>query len=109
MTSSDKSFYKAYIQGYFAGYREARTDIEKGINRLDIESDLLSHPIKAMGLRVQTHNSLTRAGFQYIRDITGLSDSRIIAIRGLGTKGCAEIARWLDENGINNTAWHLFL
>ena len=109
MTSPDKEFYKAYVQGYFAGYRDARTDMENGINQLNIESDLLSQPIETMALCTRINNSLTQAGFRYVGDITGLSDSQIIAIRKLGAKGRTEIANWLDENGVNNTAWHQFL
>ena len=41
MASPDKAFYKAYMQGYFAGYRDSRTDMENGINQLNIESNLL--------------------------------------------------------------------
>lgn len=109
MTLPEKAFYKAYMQGYFAGYRDARTDIKNGINQLTIESDLLSQPIETMALSTRASNSLAQAGFCYVGDITKLSDSQIIAIRKLGAKSRAEIANWLDKNGITNTAWHLFL
>ena len=109
MATTDPAYYKAYTQGYFDGYRDARKDIENGINQLNIESDLLSHPIETMGLRAQIRNSLTRAGFHCIGDITELSDSRIIAIRGLGEKGRREISHWLDKNGISNTVWYNYL
>ena len=109
MKPFDDSFHKAYMQGYFSGYRDARRDMKNGINQLNIESDFLSHPIEGMGLCVRTYNCLERAGFHYVDDIASLSESRIIAIRGLGAKGRAEIARWLDSNGISNTAWYVFL
>ena len=105
MRTTDQTYSKAYTQGYCDGYRDARRDIRNGIDQLNIESDLLSHPIQTMGLDIRIFNSLIRSGFYYIRDITNLSRDRIIAIRGLGVKGRAEIARWLDENGIENTTW----
>ena len=109
MDMSGNSFSKAYLQGYFAGYQAARNDMEQQIDRQSIESSLLSHPIVAMELCSRTFNSLNRAGFHYVGDLTDLSDARIVTIRGLGAKGRSEIARWLDNNGIVNTAWGLFL
>lgn len=42
-------YHKGYTHGYFDGYRDARRDMENGINRLQIESELLAHPIKTWG------------------------------------------------------------
>ena len=109
MEALDNSYHKGYTHGYFAGYRDARRDMENGINQLNIECDLLSHPIETMGLSVRTFNSLSSAGLHYIDHIVELSKDRIIAIRNLGVKGRMEVARWLDEHGIANTAWNIFL
>ena len=109
METLDNSYHKGYTHGYFAGYRDACRDMENGVNQLNIESELLSHPIETMGLCMRTFHSLERADCCYIKDIAQLQEERIIAIRNLGVKGRAEVARWLDSHGIANTAWNAFL
>lgn len=102
---NQKEFYKAYI----AGYRDGIKDATNGSNRNMIHDNLGNLPIRAMGLSTRAYHCLSYAGCKYIKDVAALSEYTIATMRRLGSKTAAEIARWLDSNGICYTAWSAYL
>ena len=98
-----------YQKGYIAGYRDGLRDGVQGKAPIPVAEDIRHLPIAAMEVSTRARNCLAAAGCAYISDAAALGEERILAIRNLGPKTAAEIARWLDAHGIVFSAWSSFL
>ena len=99
----------AFCKGYLAGYRDGLRDG----GSVNIEnSDVLNIqllPIRAMGISTRAHNCLTLMGCKTIADVIAMGSEMIASTRNMGPKTASEIAKWLTEQGVVNTAWSEFL
>lgn len=98
-----------YHQGYVAGYRDGIRDGASGKSLDEIEQEFTNFPIEMMAVSVRARNCLSRTGCKYIIDVAKLSEHAIETMRNLGPVTAAEIAHWLDDNGICYSAWSKYL
>lgn len=94
------------IEGYLEGYIDGFRDGASGKSR---NEDFLCLPIKIMPLSARARNCLTSAGCDTVADVISLKDSKIDRIRNLGIKTGKEIALWLVENGMFESAWNKYI
>ena len=98
-----------YRKGYVAGYRDGVRDAVQGKIQENAEKDLLSLPVEVMQISTRARNCLKNVDCETIADVVALDADRILAIRRLGPKSAAEVARWLDGEGIGFNAWYQYL
>ena len=98
-----------YRKGYLAGYRDGVASAIRNQSATMVDSDFTSFPISTMALSTRACNCLTRAGCTHIADVVALSEDTISRMRNLGTKTAAEIALWMEANGICYSAWSKYL
>lgn len=98
-----------YYKGYTAGYRKGVRDTLSGKITTVPKKDIASLPLEVMNLSTRANNSLSRAGCFCIADVAALNEQTIAAMRNMGAKTAAEIARWLDRHQIHYTAWEKYL
>lgn len=98
-----------YQKGYVAGYRDGIKAASQGKSEENIAGNMPDLPIEAMQVSARARNCLIRAGCIYASDISKLSEEKIATMRNLGPKSAAEIAQWLDNHGINYSAWCKYL
>ena len=106
-TAEEKEAYrKGYLQGYRAGYQDAK----EGKSGIVMDSDAVAElPLGAMGLSTRAYNCLFFAGCRFASDAAGLSGSQILQMRNLGKVTAGEIARALEKLGIHGTDWEAYL
>ena len=101
----DMLYHKGYLEGYMDGLRAARNRGETEI----MMDEITQLPIGAMELSRRAQNCLERSGCIVVSDVISIDEYTIKTMRNLGRKTASEIARWLEANGIYNTAWSLSL
>lgn len=70
-----------------------------GVSYNDINADLLI-PIKDCGLSARTFNSLTRAGYIYLQDISHHTREQVSKTRNLGVGSQKELEEKMIEHGL---------
>lgn len=98
-----------YRKGYVAGYRDGLKAAAQGKTVEDTVGNLPDLPIDAVPLSTRAKNCLIQYGCLYASDIAKLSAHTIATMRQMGPKSAAEIAQWLDEQGIHYSAWCNYL
>ena len=106
-TTEEKGVYrKGYLQGYRAGYQDAK----EGKSEIAIVSaDVAGLPIGAMGLSTRAYNCLHRFGCRFASDVASLSQIQILQMRNLGKITAGEIAGVLEDLAIHGTHWETYL
>lgn len=99
-----EEYQKGYHAGYCAGYQQGMAAPPSSVS-----DDVLDLPLEMLGLTRRTFHCLDRYGYQHIRDIVALKESKIRVIRNLGTVAAREIVDKLHEYGIFYTDWDIFL
>lgn len=99
----------AYHKGYCDGYEAGTDDVRNGLSEMDTYDQILELPIETMELSKRALSCLQRAQLHRIRDIAGLSERDILAMRNLGKKLADEVAKTLRKFNIKHTAWDKFL
>lgn len=97
----DKLILKGYIEGYKDGLRDGKNG--KGGNEQYREFKTL--PIRLLPLSTRARNCLSSASCKSVVDIVALTEVQIARVRNLGIVTAREIAAWLTENGIFDSAW----
>lgn len=105
----DKIQDRLVLKGYLEGYKDGFRDGKNGIKREEQCGEFKVLPINMMPLSTRARNCLTAAGCVSVADVADLEESKIARIRNLGKKTAKEIAIWLVENGIFDSAWCLYL
>lgn len=98
-----------YRKGYVAGYRDGLKAASQGKQAEQTVGNLPDLPIDAIPISARARNCLIRAGCSYTSDVAKMEEYKIATMRNLGFKSAAEIARWLDEQGIHYSAWCKYL
>ena len=98
-----------YRRGYAAGYADGVRDAVESKVKPAKESLVASIPVKGMVISTRAINCLIAAGCRTVLDVSELSEFKISRMRNMGKKTAHEIACWLMENGINDSAWSAFL
>ena len=98
-----------YQKGYIAGYRDGLKAATQENANIHFTEDMPNLPIDALPLSARAKNCLKHSGCSYAADIAKLSEQRIATMRNLGPKSAAEIAQWLDQQGIHYSAWCKYL
>lgn len=101
----DDRYRNGYLAGYFDGVRDAAGGKLKAGSAESIEQ----YPAKAMGISQRAINCLTVAGCEFVSDVVGLTEFQIATMRNVGKVTAKEIACWMIQNGIVNSAWSKFL
>ena len=70
-----------------------------GVSYNDINANLLI-PIKDCGLSARTFNSLTRAGYIYLQDISHHTREQVSKTRNLGVGSQKELEEKMIEHGL---------
>lgn len=103
--SDDHLYKKGYAAGYWAGVQDALSGTVTDWR----SSDIRKLPIQAMGISSRACNCLMFSGCTHVEDLFSLSGCDIARMRNVGRKTASEIAKWLTEQGILDTAWSEFL
>ena len=98
-----------YQKGYMAGYRDGLKAAAQGEFKINFTEDMPNLPVDALPLSARAKNCLLHIGCSYASDIVQLNEQRIATMRNLGPKSAAEIAQWLDQQGIHYSAWCKYL
>lgn len=94
-----------YERGYKEGYSDA--EYERPSNPKITGMDM---PIEELRLSARSFNALTRAGNKTIGDLWSYTDyHEILRIRNAGAASLAEISLKLNEFGLINDVWKLWL
>ena len=94
----DKLMLKGYLEGYQDGFRDGASGKVR-------DDTFLGLPVRMMPLSARARNCLTAAGCDTVAEVVDLEESKIARMRNLGVKTGKEIALWLAENGIFESAW----
>lgn len=94
-----------YSKEYIAGYRDGAKDAVSGKLTDGAVLEIAYLPIKAMEVSTRAKNCLFYSGFTNVGELLALNSEEIMRIRNLGQKTASEIAKWLIESGILNSAW----
>ena len=105
----DSNYSKGYRNGYLDGYRDGILAAKEGEHRPHIEKGFLNLPIESMEITTRAHNCLVRLGCRHISDLLELKEENLQRARNLGSKTAAEIAGWLEHNGLPHTVWSRYL
>ena len=97
------------IQKYMEGYRDGFRDAVNGKADISAQNEVLALPIKVVPLSARARNCLTAAGCVSVKDVVNLEEGKIARIRNLGVKTGKEIALYLVENGIYESAWNDYI
>ena len=103
--SGEYLYKKGYVAGYWAGVQDALSGTVTDWR----SSDIRKLPIQAMGISARACNCLLFSGYKHVEDLLSLSGYDIARMRNVGRKTASEIAKWLTEQGILDTAWSEFL
>lgn len=98
-----------YRSGYLAGYADGVRDAAQSRIKPFGEQELGQYPVNGMQLSSRAINCLTASGCEFVSDVAGLSEFQIATMRNLGKITAKEIACWMVENGIMDSAWSNFL
>ena len=99
----------SYKKGYIAGYRDGVRDAQDSKVLSWDGNDVISAPIQVISISTRAINCLLRARCLQISDVAALDEYQIHTMRNMGQKTAAEIARWLESQGISLTAWSRYL
>ena len=105
----DSNYSKGYRNGYLDGYRDGVLAAKEGEYKQHINSGVLNLPIEVMEITTRAHNCLVRLGCRYISDLLEITEENLQRARNLGSKTAAEIAGWLESNGLTHTVWSRYL
>lgn len=110
MQKRTKDFYsQGYNAGYKSGYETGVHDEQNGVKLAYQDSKLLNLTIENMNLSIRSFNCLKRVNCERIGDVARLRDEEISTMRNLGKKSADEIARKLNELGIQYTEWDKYI
>lgn len=98
----------SYSKGYMDGYREGMLDAIRGKSKI-IDNTILDLPIKGMRVSARAQSCLVRAGCEKVSDVIALSEEAIWRTRNMGVATAGEIARWLQDQGLEYSAWRRFI
>ena len=98
-----------YRRGYAAGYADGVKDAARSRVKSVQTCGMGDFPVKGMSISQRGINCLISAGCTSLSDVTSLSSEQIFSMRNVGKKTAGEIARWLNENGILDSAWNEYL
>lgn len=98
-----------YRRGYLAGYADGVRDVMAGKAKSFSSQEVACYPVKAMTISQRSINCLTAAGCEFVSDVVCLSEFKIATMRNVGKVTAREIACWLIENGIMDSAWSAFI
>ena len=105
----DKQQDRLVLKGYVEGYKDGFPDGKSGVDRQGQCIEFKALPISVMPLSARARNCMTAAGCVTVGDVSYLREMQILKIRSLGEKTANEIAVWLAENGIYDSAWSKYL
>lgn len=98
-----------YRRGYAAGYADGVKDASRSRVKSVQTCGMGDFPVKGMSISQRGINCLISAGCTSLSDVTSPSSEQIFSMRNVGKKTAGEIARWLNENGILDSAWNEYL
>lgn len=101
----DSLYQKGYIEGYWDGVKDTVSGKVPNWKKTEIAG----LPIKSMELSTRACNCLIHSGCTHVCDVIALSGDAILRMRNLGPKTASEIARWLIERDIFDTAWSEYI
>ena len=94
-----------YMEGYRDGLRDGRDGKESGTEN----GELMALPLRLLPLSTRAKNCLSSTGCASVADVVAMTGVQIMRVRNLGVVTAREIAVWLAENGIFDSAWGQYL
>lgn len=104
---AEAEFQKGYDIGYKNGYDKAMADIKS--QEMKEIKNLMEMSVIELDICVRAKNFLFRNGYRTVGDIVALEVKEIKAIKAMGSKSYQSVAMALNDLGITETAWNLFL
>ena len=100
---------RGYTEGHRAGYADGFEDGHRGVARELGPEHILNAPIEQLNLSMRSRNCLIAKNCQTVGDVARLSETQIRVMRNFGKKSATEVAQSLEEVGVKNSDWILFL
>ena len=73
------------------------------------DDTIMDMPVKGMGISARARNCLDRAGCEKVSDVVAMDEEAIWRTRNMGVATAGEIARWLQDQGLEYSAWRRFI
>lgn len=100
---------RGYTEGHRAGYADGVVDGQRGVVREFGPEHVLNMPLEHLNLSMRSRNCLIAKNCKTIGDVARLSEDQIRVIRNFGQKSAAEVAQKLNDVGISNSDWDVYL
>ena len=99
----------AEARGYEEGYRKGLEDGCGGKIPTAPDAAALALPVSALPVSNRVLNVLNRLEYTTVASLADKDEYEVMALRGLGARGVAEIGLALRQLGITGTAWERYI
>lgn len=99
----------AEARGYEEGYRKGLEDGCGGKIPTAPDAAALALPVSALPVSNRVLNVLNRLEYTTVASLVDKDEYEVMALRGLGVRGVAEIGLALRQLGITGTAWERYI